>query len=183
MKDSSDTAGTDNGNRQDEQPGGPDGQMGDVAGSKDGAGMVSGDFSLIGFSSDEAVANASNGSFTMVRARCSAMTRAVMAMPSSPNRSPTVPDNPIARFSWKGPPMTTNSANTANAAIAKEAVETNGAQSQQTDPPTLQLDNVSYAYTKGGKRVLKNISHDFQAGKKCMPSPDRPEQAKPRCYH
>jgi len=61
--------------------------------------------------------------------------------------------------------MTTNSANTANPAIAKEAVETNGAQSQQTDPPTLQLDNVSYAYTKGGKRVLKNISHDFQAGK------------------
>lgn len=56
MKDSSDTAGTDNGNRQDEQPGGPDGQMGDVAGSKDGAGMVSGDFSLIGFSSDEAIA-------------------------------------------------------------------------------------------------------------------------------
>ena len=47
MKDSSDTAGTDNGNRQDEQPGGPDGQMGDVAGSKDGAGMVSGDFSLL----------------------------------------------------------------------------------------------------------------------------------------
>lgn len=79
--------------------------------------------------------------------------------------------------------MTTNSANTANTAIAKEAVETNGAQSQQTDPPTLQLDNVSYAYTKGGKRVLKNISHDFQAGTKCMPSPDRPEQAKPRCYH
>lgn len=44
MKDSSDTAGTDNGTRQDEQSGGPDGQMGDVAGSKDGAGMVSGDF-------------------------------------------------------------------------------------------------------------------------------------------
>lgn len=39
--------------------------------------------------------------------------------------------------------MTTNSANTANTAIAKEAAETNGAQSQQTDPPTLQLDNVS----------------------------------------
>ena len=47
MKDSSDTAGTDNGTRQDEQSGGPDGQMGDVAGSKDGAGMVSGDFSLL----------------------------------------------------------------------------------------------------------------------------------------
>ena len=57
--------------------------------------------------------------------------------------------------------MTTNSANTANTAIAKEAVETNGAQSQQTDPPTLQLDNVSYAYTKGGKRVLKNIKPRF----------------------
>ena len=63
MKDSSDTAG------QDEQSGGPDGQMGDVAGSKDGAGMVSGDFSLIGFSSDEAIANASNGSFTMVKGK------------------------------------------------------------------------------------------------------------------
>ena len=79
--------------------------------------------------------------------------------------------------------MTTNSADTADTAIAKETVEANDAQSQQTDPPTLQLDNVSYAYTKGGKRVLKNISHDFQAGNKCMPSPDRPEQAKPRCYH
>ena len=78
--------------------------------------------------------------------------------------------------------MTTNSANTANTAIAKEAVETNGAQSQQTDPPTLQLDNVSYAYTKGGKRVLKNIS-TISKPAKCMPSQDRPEQAKPRCYH
>jgi putative ABC transport system ATP-binding protein len=61
--------------------------------------------------------------------------------------------------------MTTNSANTANTAIAKETVEANGAQSQRTNPPTLRLDNVSYAYAKGGKRVLKNISHDFQAGK------------------
>lgn len=78
--------------------------------------------------------------------------------------------------------MTTNSANTANAAIAKEAVETNGAQSQQTDPPTLQLDNVSYAYTKGGKRVLKT-SATISKPAKCMPSPDRPERAKPRCYH
>ena len=39
--------------------------------------------------------------------------------------------------------MTTNSANTANTAIAKEDVETNGAQSQRTNPPTLRLDNVS----------------------------------------
>ena len=61
--------------------------------------------------------------------------------------------------------MTTNSADTADTAIAKEAVEANGAQSQRTNPPTLRLDNVSYAYAKGGKRVLKNISHDFQAGK------------------
>ena len=61
--------------------------------------------------------------------------------------------------------MTTNSADTADTAIAKETVEANGAQSQRTNPPTLRLDNVSYAYAKGGKRVLKNISHDFQAGK------------------
>lgn len=32
--------------------------------------------------------------------------------------------------------MTTNSADTADTAIAKETVEANGAQSQQTDPPT-----------------------------------------------
>ena len=31
--------------------------------------MVNGDFSLIGFSSNEAVANASNGSFTMVKGK------------------------------------------------------------------------------------------------------------------
>ena len=30
--------------------------------------------------------------------------------------------------------------------------------------PVLRLDDVSYSYTKGGKRVLKNISHDFQSG-------------------
>ena len=76
--------------------------------------------------------------------------------------------------------MTTNSANTANTAIAKETVEVNGAQSQRTNPPTLRLDNVSYAYAKGGKRVLKNISHDFKPAR-CMPSPDRPERARPRC--
>ena len=46
--------------------------------------------------------------------------------------------------------MTTNSADTADTAIAKETVEANGAQSQRTNPPTLRLDNVSYAYAKGG---------------------------------
>lgn len=42
--------------------------VGGMGGGKDfgGASMVSGDFSLIGFSSDEAVSNTSNGSFTMV---------------------------------------------------------------------------------------------------------------------
>lgn len=42
--------------------------VGGMGGGKDfgGASMVSGDFSLVGFSSDEAVSNTSNGSFTMV---------------------------------------------------------------------------------------------------------------------
>ena len=31
--------------------------------------------------------------------------------------------------------------------------------------PILELDNVSYAYTKGGKKVLKNISRSFMPGK------------------
>lgn len=42
--------------------GGPDGQGGQTGGP---GGMTSGDFSLVGFSSDAAVSNASNGSFTM----------------------------------------------------------------------------------------------------------------------
>lgn len=42
--------------------------VGGMDGGKDfgGTSMVSGDFSLVGFSSDEAVSNTSNGSFTMV---------------------------------------------------------------------------------------------------------------------
>lgn len=42
--------------------------VGGMGGGKDfgGVSMVSGDFSLVGFSSDEAVSNTSNGSFTMV---------------------------------------------------------------------------------------------------------------------
>lgn len=38
-------------------------------------------------------------------------------------------------------------------------------QSRQADAPTLRLDDISYAYTKGGKRVLRNMSHDFHSGK------------------
>ncbi|MBW3077919.1 ABC transporter ATP-binding protein [Bifidobacterium simiiventris] len=34
-----------------------------------------------------------------------------------------------------------------------------------TEPtPILELDNVSYSYTKGGKKVLNNISHTFRTG-------------------
>ena len=33
-----------------------------------------------------------------------------------------------------------------------------------TTTAILKLDDVSYAYTKGGKKVLKNISHEFRAG-------------------
>ncbi|NMM93986.1 ABC transporter ATP-binding protein [Bifidobacterium oedipodis] len=31
--------------------------------------------------------------------------------------------------------------------------------------PILQLCNVSYSYTRGGKKVVNNLSHDFHAGK------------------
>lgn len=65
----SDSSGSSEANgaeRQDEQSDGdPGGQMAGGMDGKGGANMVSGDFSLVGFSSDEAVANASNGSFTM----------------------------------------------------------------------------------------------------------------------
>ncbi|OZG58271.1 ABC transporter permease [Bifidobacterium tissieri] len=54
---SSDTSTNTDGN----QPGGPDGQQGGPGGS-----MTQGDFTLTGFSSDKAIANARNGSFTMV---------------------------------------------------------------------------------------------------------------------
>ena len=42
--------------------------------------------------------------------------------------------------------------------------KTTNTASRQSDMPVLRLDDVSYSYTKGGKRVLKNISHDFQSG-------------------
>ena len=42
--------------------------------------------------------------------------------------------------------------------------KTTNTTSQQSDMSVLRLDDVSYSYTKGGKRVLKNISHDFQSG-------------------
>lgn len=42
--------------------------------------------------------------------------------------------------------------------------KTTNTASQQSDMPVLRLDDVSYSYTKGGKRVLKNISHDFSVG-------------------
>lgn len=50
MKDSSDTAGTDNGTRQDEQSGGPTDKWATSRAAKTAPGMVNGDFSLIGFS-------------------------------------------------------------------------------------------------------------------------------------
>ena len=52
-----------------------------------------------------------------------------------------------------------------NAAIGGGTGKGTERQARQTDAPTLRLDDVSYAYTKGGKRVLRNISHDFHAGK------------------
>ena len=50
-------------------------------------------------------------------------------------------------------------------ASSGQAAQSGRTRSQQTDVPTLRLYDVSYAYTKGGKRVLRNISHDFHAGK------------------
>ena len=58
--------------------------------------------------------------------------------------------------------------------------KTTNTASQQSDMPVLRLDDVSYSYTKGGKRVLKNISHFSRAV--CTPSPDLPALAKPLCY-
>ncbi len=48
-----------------------------------------------------------------------------------------------------------------------------------TTTAILKLDDVSYAYTKGGKKVLKNISHELQV--RCTPSPGHPAPARPRC--
>ena len=69
MKDSSDTAGTDNGTRQDEQSGGPDGQMGDVAGSKDGDGHGQRRFLPNRLLQRRGRRQRSNGSFTMVKGK------------------------------------------------------------------------------------------------------------------
>lgn len=59
--------------------------------------------------------------------------------------------------------------------------KTTNTASQQSDMPVLRLDDVSYSYTKGGKRVLKNTVMIFSRAV-CTPSPDLPALAKPLCY-
>ena len=80
--------------------------------------------------------------------------------------------------------MTTNSANTANAAIAKGSRRDQRRTIAADRPATLQLDNVSYAYTKGGKRVLKNRSATISKPAKvhAITEPSGSRQ-NPRCYH
>ena len=61
---SSDSSDSSQQNGEGSPMGGEPGGGGDMGGGQDTT-MVSGDFSLVGFSSDEAVSNASNGTFTM----------------------------------------------------------------------------------------------------------------------
>ncbi|WP_137656842.1 FtsX-like permease family protein [Bifidobacterium moukalabense] len=63
---SNDSGSSSDGNGQPQGNGGPGGDGGQPGGGDNGTTAVSGDFSLVGFSSDEAVSNAANGSFTMV---------------------------------------------------------------------------------------------------------------------
>ena len=64
--DSSDSSSSSSDSSQPQGNGGPGGGDQPGGGDSNGTTAVSGDFSLVGFSSDEAVSNASNGSFTMV---------------------------------------------------------------------------------------------------------------------
>lgn len=71
--DSSDSSSSDSVDSRNggDAPSGQNGQSGQNAQGSHGGfgGMTSGDFSLVGFSSDTAVSNASNGSFTMVKGK------------------------------------------------------------------------------------------------------------------
>ena len=64
--DSTDSSSSSSDSSQPQGNGGPGGGDQPGGGDSNGTTAVSGDFSLVGFSSDEAVSNASNGSFTMV---------------------------------------------------------------------------------------------------------------------
>ncbi|KFI60957.1 ABC transporter permease [Bifidobacterium cuniculi] len=64
-EDSSDSGTTDTQDAPSAPDGGMGGGMGDMRGGKGGMTVTTGDFSLVGFSSDEAILNAPNGSFTM----------------------------------------------------------------------------------------------------------------------
>lgn len=63
---SNDSGSSSDGNGQPQGNGSPGGDGGQPGGGDNGTTAVNGDFSLVGFSSDEAVSNAANGSFTMV---------------------------------------------------------------------------------------------------------------------
>lgn len=63
----SSSSSSDSGSSDQQGQGGPGGDMGGGQGGGPGNMMTSGDFTLTGFSSDTAIANASNGTFTMSR--------------------------------------------------------------------------------------------------------------------
>ena len=58
----------------------------------------------------------------------------------------------------------TTSAEASTKAPAKITATTTGTAATDAQP-ILQLCNVSYSYTRGGKKVVNNLSHDFHAGK------------------
>lgn len=61
------------------------------------------------------------------------------------------------------------------------AIETNTATIvEPTTEPALQLEHVSYSYSKGGKRVLIDKNYAFHPGT-VVSSPARPARARPRC--
>lgn len=53
------------------------------------------------------------------------------------------------------------------AEVVEDTAEAEAVEDAQddTDQPILRLNNVSYSYIKGGKKVVKDLSHDFEAGK------------------
>ena len=59
----------------------------------------------------------------------------------------------------------TTTETTTTATPAAQAGTTQAADATQGDRPVLAMDHVSYAYTKGGKQVVKDLSHDFHAGR------------------
>ena len=135
-----------------------------MGGGKDfgGASMVSGDFSLVGFSSDEAVSNTSNGSFTMVDGKVFGYDKssdgdAIISKSLADFNALSVGDT-ISVAQQMGGPMASNASDPANAIYT--SVSTLRSLGLDADADTDSAARLNYTYVFSSKSDYEAFCED-----------------------